>query len=214
MVKMEEKMKIIENLFDDCIRFETEDTLKQEKKEKFLKTLAGELNKENLIYAISHLNPKTYSKERFLELCIEKNVLDKELLSSLFIHVHTMGHLYHYFRDYNKPFVKQLDFFSKINIPFTYPEAKIDKLPETFKIFRGMYEKPTNIEECGFCWTLCESKAKEFALCRPPNNNGFVIKGTVKRDDIFGYITARDEEEIVVNPQIVANKEVYEVWKQ
>jgi hypothetical protein len=207
MVEMDNKMKIIENIFDDYIKFE------QKKKERFFNTLAGKLTKENLIRAMYELSSESYSKEKFLELCINYDILEKELLTDLFIHVHTMGHLYSYFLDCNISFEKQLNFFQKCNIPFTCFEAKIDNLPETFEVFRGLYAKPINIEECGFCWTLDEETAKKFALC-PPNNKGFIIKGTVKRDDIFGYVTSRDEEEIIVNPQKVKNKQMYEIWKK
>jgi hypothetical protein len=81
-------------------------------------------------------------------------------------------------------------------------------MPPTFQIYRGFN---TDGGEDGFSWTLDRARAKWFARryahkdCMP-----MVAVGTVGRKDVIGYMTGRDEQEIVVLPENVYGIEITE----
>ena len=211
-------MITIGNIFDDFIRYEIQsnDEEIKIKRDEFLELFCGKLTLDKLIYFVyKNLSSKSYSKERFLELCFENDILDTDLLSGLFLHVHTQAHLYSYFRDYQLSEEKILGFFERIEKPLLDFEAKtqFDNLPNEFVIFRGLQTKPKTLDQMGFCWTLNESVAKKFALADSNSQNGFILKGTSQKKVIYGYILSRDEEEILINSKLVSNKEVRTIYK-
>jgi hypothetical protein len=212
-------MTTIRTVFDDFIQFENLNDVSgiNIKRDKFLDVFSGQLTVDKLIYFVhNELSSKTYSKERFLELCIENNILDRELLTALFLHVHSKAHLYSYFRDYGFSEKKILSFFESIGKPFLCFEARnqFDKLPNEFEIYRGLYSEPTTIDQMGYCWTLNESIAIKFALSNPNFENGYILTGTARKEDICGYILCLDEEEIVISSKFVSSKKVREVSKE
>lgn len=206
---------MIEEIFDNFIMLEnlTESEIK-EKKVKFLKVFENDNpTKDSLIYFVhKELSSRTYSKDRFLELCIENDALNRDLLTALFLSVHSYGHLYSYFRDSKYTFEKQLSFFEKLKKPILSFDVGdgYDRLTETFTIYRGLYnlsEDDINLNECGFCWSFDYETAKKFALCSP-EKKGIVITGEVNKKDIYGYTISRNEAEIIVNPGFIFNKKV------
>lgn len=66
-------------------------------------------------------------------------------------------------------------------------------------IYRGQYEEDVP----GLAWTLDAAIAHKFAKgagIRTGSMRGAVLRGSVHRDDVLGYLTERGESEIVVNP--------------
>lgn len=93
---------------------------------------------------------------------------------------------------------------------FTLPENK-GGMPRTFPVYRGFnYDGG----EDGFSWTIDRARAKWFArrLCTD-DYRPMVATGTVSRKDVIGYMTGRDEQEIVVLPENVYAVEVSEVGR-
>jgi hypothetical protein len=80
--------------------------------------------------------------------------------------------------------------------------AKYNTLPETFKVYRGCIAKNKN----GMSWTLDPGKAEWFAR-RLSKKNPIVITGIVNKADVIAYFGGREEQEIVVDPRKVKNKQ-------
>lgn len=73
----------------------------------------------------------------------------------------------------------------------------IEELPETLTVYRGGIKK----NQGGFSWTLDRDKAVWFAQrFLRPGQRGIVTEATVTKDQIVGYLTSRNESEIVVDP--------------
>jgi hypothetical protein len=91
---------------------------------------------------------------------------------------------------------------------FRIPENKGGMLP-TFPIYRGF---SVDGGEDGFSWTIDRARAKWFARrwCSE-DHTPMVAAGTVGRKDVIGYMTGRDEQEIVVLPENVFGIEIQEV---
>jgi hypothetical protein len=71
-------------------------------------------------------------------------------------------------------------------------------------IYRG---QGVDDEYVGISWTLDRSRAEWFAATIPrvgPREDGVVIEGRVARSAILGYLTARNESEVIVDPLDVA----------
>lgn len=67
------------------------------------------------------------------------------------------------------------------------------KLPEKLVVYRG-YEHGKN--RVGLSWTLSAEKAAWFS--KRYNRNGKVRTRTIKKSDVFAYLTGRGEDEIVL----------------
>jgi hypothetical protein len=70
-------------------------------------------------------------------------------------------------------------------------------------IYRGEPEVPKS-KTRGIAWSLERDVAKFFALRRPwSDGTGVVLETTVPRDAVLGYVTDRQEAEIIVTPKHV-----------
>jgi len=81
------------------------------------------------------------------------------------------------------------------------PELK--KLGEVIHIYRGTSQVEMDGHYLGYSWTLNEDKAKWFAtrLHRPSDGQAVVASADTLKQNIVGYINARGEQEIVVEPK-------------
>jgi hypothetical protein len=78
-------------------------------------------------------------------------------------------------------------------------------LPDTFPVYRGVNGKGKKLS---WAWTLDRGIAKWFArrLDRPGKGKPpTVVRGTVRKEHVIGYLTRRGEEEILVAPKYVAD---------
>lgn len=66
-------------------------------------------------------------------------------------------------------------------------------LPETLTIYRGANRRDSG----GWSWTLSEETARWFAQRFFSKNS--VLRGVVNKQDVFGYMTDRNEDEILVH---------------
>lgn len=82
-----------------------------------------------------------------------------------------------------------------------------DNLPEEVTIYRGVQSKK---HKRGLSWTLSYEKAEWFAN-RYSNENPIVYKTVVPKKHILCYIDRRNEEEIIVNPQILKEDKIEEI---
>ncbi|MCD9015204.1 hypothetical protein [Parachryseolinea silvisoli] len=148
-----------------------------------------------------------YGSEHFLKLCFERNYLDRKLFSGLYLTVHTNARPYRYL-------TKQMitDMLKTIETPLLCDEAKTKypELPSEFRVYRGMRERPVDLDGCGYCWSLDERITHNFAT-GDDKIHGFLITGQVIKVDIFGYILCRRENEIVIDPRKVSKKTIAEV---
>ncbi|KKK69153.1 hypothetical protein LCGC14_2936900 [marine sediment metagenome] len=69
-------------------------------------------------------------------------------------------------------------------------------MPSPVPVFRGA--SPTNRN--GYSWTLDRDTARFFARRSVADEVGYVYEGRVDRDDVIGFLTGRNEVEIVVDP--------------
>ncbi|MCC6736508.1 MAG: hypothetical protein IT534_10345 [Bauldia sp.] len=76
--------------------------------------------------------------------------------------------------------------------------------PRTFKVWRGVCRLDA---VQGMSWTLSRSKALWFAN-RFTGDGPLLVSGTVAKRDVIAYFSARQEREIVVFPENVAEFEV------
>ncbi|TCC88661.1 hypothetical protein EZ428_18665 [Pedobacter frigiditerrae] len=145
---------------------------------------------------------KGYAREMFFNICMNEDYLSRELLTKLYVSVHTMANPFRFFTSDG-----MAEVFSKINMPFTCFESldKLDKLPDRLEIFRGLREDTIDLDNCGFCWSLNEATATRFATAEH-TIAGYVVSGWVTKSDIYGYVTSRDEDEIIITAKLVKDK--------
>jgi hypothetical protein len=79
----------------------------------------------------------------------------------------------------------------------------LKKLPDELKIYRGTTAIERHGHYLGFSWTLDKDKARWFAtrLNKPLDGTPMVASAIVAKKYICGYIDARGEQEIVVEPK-------------
>ena len=75
------------------------------------------------------------------------------------------------------------------------------ELPETFTVYRGV--TPGHNPD-GMNWTREYDKAEWFSN---RFGEGYVLKGTAKKEDVLAFFSRRGEEEIVIEAKNVKNKE-------
>lgn len=75
-------------------------------------------------------------------------------------------------------------------------------LPEKVRIFRGTLEGNAP----GLSWTLDRKRAEWFARRLARGNKPVLISAWVRRDDIIAYLSARNEDEIIILPESAYNK--------
>ena len=84
-----------------------------------------------------------------------------------------------------------------------------DKLPKTLTIYRGTTEAEGYLY--GVCWTLDREKAIWFATkhmrFRNFDSPPVLLTATVRRRDVCGYMTDREEQEILITPDRLQNVE-------
>ena len=73
----------------------------------------------------------------------------------------------------------------------------VSKLPEVVTIFRGCSEQ----NKQGWSWSIFREKALWFAERSVGSDKRYLLKAKVKREDILGYLSGRNEGEIVVRPE-------------
>ena len=74
-------------------------------------------------------------------------------------------------------------------------------MPDVIRIFRGF---SLDELENGFSWTVDFEMAEWFTN---RTNGDFVLAGYAKKPDVIAYITGRDEEEILIDPKNVFDKD-------
>lgn len=77
--------------------------------------------------------------------------------------------------------------------------AEFDRLPETLTLWRG------DCDDGGWSWSL-DRKVGEFFAKRWSANHA-LLTGTVNKRDVFGFITRRNEAEVMVRREHVMNIE-------
>lgn len=81
-------------------------------------------------------------------------------------------------------------------------------MPKTLTIYRGC----ADWNEQGWSWSTDFAKAKWFAeRALSPDGNRMVVKATVSKSFVLGFLTGRNESEIVIDPEMVSS-EVVEQW--
>ena len=82
-----------------------------------------------------------------------------------------------------------------------------DSLPDEVTIYRGV--AVGRAEAKGLSWT-CNHKTAEWFASRfnQGNKKGYIIKGKIRKEDIFAYLNGRGEDEILCNSSKVYDKEV------
>lgn len=75
------------------------------------------------------------------------------------------------------------------------------ELPETFTVYRGV--TPGHNPD-GMSWTRERDKAEWFAN---RFGEGYILKGTAKKEDVLAFFSRRGEEEVVIEAKNVKNKE-------
>ena len=70
----------------------------------------------------------------------------------------------------------------------------LEQLPDEITVYRGCTEKAIR----DLSWTTCRDMATWFA--NRFTRGGFVLQGRVKKSDVIGYLTRRNEFEIVALP--------------
>lgn len=74
-----------------------------------------------------------------------------------------------------------------------------DALPDTFTVYRGVGHP----HEINWCWTLDINVANWFARRFRRDKPGWVLTGTVEKDNCIAYLNDRDEQEIITDPEQV-----------
>lgn len=78
-----------------------------------------------------------------------------------------------------------------------HPPPPNEDLPETITVYRGCNG------QTGLSWSLSKSVAQKFA---DAIDDGVVVQGTVRRENIYFYTNEREEQEVVVDPDFVEDQ--------
>jgi len=201
----------IGRVFEDCFKLDLRANNCLKKlviKHRFVKRLQDQslTNRQKLIQA-SHLfdnSRGSFSRERFFEICFFEELIDKELLTDLYLSVHTQARPYAYFKE---EILREI--FQNINLPIKCFEVNqdFDELPEIIKVYRGLRTYPNNLNSIGYCWTLNKIIAKKFATgdCQVP---GFIVSGKIEKYKVLSLVLSRDEEEIITFSESIQNIEI------
>lgn len=204
----------VEDVFKRCI---SEDSIRDNKQkvaemhDKFINLIMNQSLSEldRLIKANYVFNNSfgSTSREKFLEICFDENLLNKKLLTSLYVSVHTQARPYQYFSE-----IKMERIFQELNLPFTCFESQdpFKALADKIQIYRGLKTHPKDIDHCGFCWSLEKRIAKKFATC-DGSASRYIINGWVDKNKIYGFVTSRDESEIITNSSNVTEKVIEKI---
>ena len=89
----------------------------------------------------------------------------------------------------------------RINMMTKEEQKALNSMPDVIRIFRGF---SLDELENGFSWTVDFEMAEWFTN---RTNGDFVLAGYAKKPDVIAYITGRDEEEILIDPKNVFDKD-------
>lgn len=148
-----------------------------------------------------------WSREVLLYFLFRLNLLDSYAFTKMLFSVYCMTDsntsLFTFF-----PYATIMAMFEKADIPFISTEGynNFEDLDQNFIIYRGIRNKPQDINRCGFSWSVRKKIATNFAFQDNPTNTGFIVSGEVSKDIIYGYLTNVGESEIVIAAELVENK--------
>lgn len=80
-------------------------------------------------------------------------------------------------------------------------EEKIKDFPHTVEVYRGGNSASTPYEKA-YSWTTDMNIAQFFAS-RLGNDEGYIVKGEVAKEDIIDYFDERNEKEVIIKPDDV-----------
>ncbi|MGP8215661.1 MAG: hypothetical protein ACLQQ4_08880 [Bacteroidia bacterium] len=150
------------------------------------------------------------SREAFLYFVHRLKLLDRPSFTNLFYSVYCMPATNTSFFGFYS-YDRILQMFNGTNAPYIFfrHETEFQELDATIKVFRGVKTNPTDIERCGFSWTLSRSIATSFALM--DGDTGYVVEGDIEKINVWAYINTMAEREIIVPASLVNNKIVTKV---
>lgn len=106
--------------------------------------------------------------------------------------------------DVNVPKSEAIKLFQKADKKYLMEEndyKHYSSLPDIITIYRGV--SPGRVKN-GLSWTENFEKAEWFSK---RFGDGFILKGTAKKEDVLAYFNSRDEDEIVINPKRIKDIE-------
>lgn len=82
---------------------------------------------------------------------------------------------------------------------------RLEAMPEKITVYRGCAEASSE----GLSWTVSDYWAHFF----PKDRRGVIVKGEVEKRHVIGFLCINDEEEeLIILPENVTNKEILERW--
>lgn len=201
----------INRVFFDCFSHDSRKDnieMKEELRNLFMTQLQNSqsTDKERIIRAcwVFENTIGSYSRERFFEICHDEKLINKSLLTDLFLSVHTYARPYTFFSD-----DKMEEIFKNLDLPFTCVVVKreLQDLPDEIEIYRGLRDLPSDLDQCGYCWTLKKKIAEVFATGNG-RIDGYIVSGVIKKSKIIGLVLARQEEEIIARSINVSDKKI------
>jgi hypothetical protein len=132
-------------------------------------------------------------------LMIIQNLLEQKELSELMRWIWTSTEFPHQNR--RRELVELFKKVDKKILMTKREQEKMDTLPETIKVYRGVWGK--KITRKGLSWTLNKDTAKWFS--KRFAQKGRVFEANISKEHIFLYTNDRNEEEIVLNPYELKN---------
>lgn len=112
-------------------------------------------------------------------------------------------------QDINVPIRTLISWFSKANKTNLMHSDELkyyNNLPDKVEIYRGI--AVGRAEQEGLSWTCNYDTAKWFAgRFDTDEQKGYILKGVIKKEDIFAYLNSRDEDEILCNSKKIINIE-------
>ena len=140
------------------------------------------------------LEKRKYGAERFFEKLLDKELLNKNTLSSLFVSLWTTKRPFQYFSS-----EKLEQILCAIDKPIVDAFTDINNLEPQMTIYRGIRGENVDKTRLGYSWSLDEEVAWKFAT-GDSKCHGYIFSGNVQRDKIIAYFNGRNEQEIVVFP--------------
>lgn len=147
---------------------------------------------------LSFINSNTMAFE-FLNANISN--IDKNKLFDMVINLYI--HCDYGFNILNRDVIKTIS-ESRTEKHYEKLRKKLSKYPDEITIYRGEGEFST---ENGYSYSLNINIACFFASRFSGSKKGRIIKGKIKKEDIIWYDNNRDEEEVIVNPEKIYDKE-------
>ena len=157
-------------------------------------TLESILLRMSKPYRLTYLK---YAKEYMSKDDFEKHLIDQWISSE------------NPNQDVNISIDEFIEWFSQADRKNLMSEKELNyfnSLPEEVTVYRGI--AVGRAEKEGLSWTCNYGTAKWFANRFNQNGQtGYVLKGTISKNDIFAYLNSRKEDEILCNSSKVKNIE-------